>query len=506
MLEIQLADGSGRLDLFQNETVKFVLQYNLFDFEYAKGSKSWRFKLPKTTQNLRLINHIDDLFVTTDFYESISVNVVVLGSLWKTGLLYFLEEHDNYFDVHFSGEMGLLKLILKDLKLTDIDYPIQTGIADIYDHASDALTGGYSSFDYVFTNVALPKRRNSANTMYIGINGYDLDVNKYWLGFKETQTGFPNHANAMVPFPYVFNVLGYIAEELGIKISGDVFQIEELKNLVFFNTITLNSIDDQGLPENNYPSEINIQNHLPEIKISEFLLEFAKLFNQVVSYDERTSTLTFYHRQSLLSSIPVDDLKEKAFKENLIFKERRTFNLGYQYKEEDVRIYQDEGIDQKILEGVDGPDNSEDVYSMISTLPTWVEVTPVSSLELNAEVPLQFLIYRGFVQNPGTNLDRQYPTSTSDLTYTPYTGNSLDQYSLLWSGAGNLYDTWWKDFISALSLGRVIKISLLLSIADILKFNPTYIYSVMHYVCLFEELNLTFKEGKVIAEGKALKL
>lgn len=506
MLEIQLADGSGRLDLYPNEKVSFVLQYNLFDFQFALGTKSWSFKLPKSPNNLKLLGHLDELFVVTEFYESVDVSINVLGSLWKTGVLYFLEEKETYFDVHFAGEMGLLKLLLQDVKLTDIDYPVTTGISNIYSHAEDTLTGGPSSYDYVFTEVSLPKRRNTANTMYIGINGYDIDVNSNWLGFKETQTGFPNHANAMVPFPYLFNVLNHCASELGINLAGDIFKIEELKKLVFFNTVALNDIDDNGLPENSYPTEIDIKNHLPNIKIADFLIEFAKLFNQVVIFDERSSTLNFYHREALLLSIPNETLKSKAYKEYSVFKERRTFNLGYDYNEEDVKVFQDQGIDQDILRGVDGPPKSEDVISKISTLPTWGKVTPISSLTLNEEVPLQFLIYRGFVQNPGINLDRELPASTGDLGYTPYTGNSLDQYSLLWTGTGNLYDTWWSNFLSALSLGRVIKLSLLMSYSDVLNFNPTQLYSLMHYVCLFEELNLIFNEGKIVAEGKALKL
>lgn len=505
MLEIELSDGSGKLDVLQDEKVSFQNIYNMLTFDKVNGEKSWNFKLRKTANNKRKLKWISVPESRTNI-ESIEVNLILNANLWRTGLLYFLDDGDTYIEVHYAGGVGFLKTLFGETHLNEIPYPIVSGITNIYDHASTVVQSNYLSHDYVFTQVSLPNRRESSNSMFTAINGYEVDVNTNWLGFKETINGFPNHANAMVPFPYVINVLFHIANYFGLKLSGDFFTDSELRRLVFFNTITLNEIDSDGLPTENYPTEINIQNHLPKITIRAFFTEIAKLFNQRLSFSKNESTLYFKSRNDLLNEPPVIDYRYKVKSARLKHGERRTYNLGYDYIKEDVTIYQDQGIDPKILEGVNSGSNSKDIDCAISTIPTWFKITPISSLKLNDEIPLQLLFFRGFVQNPGINLDRQIPASTSDLTYEPYLSGPKDNYSLLWQGEGGLYPTWWETFLSTISLGRVLRISLLMNALDIHRFHPERLYALKDYICLFETLEFTSKEGKLLTEATVLKL
>lgn len=507
MLEIQLADGSGYLDLYPSETIEFSNPLNIHDFEHIEGSKSWRFKLPKTGSNMRLTGWANLAFVQQKFEHKIRINVSLNGALWKTGFLYFLEEQSQYWDVHFAGEVGLLKELIQDKDLRDFTLETITGISNMQTHAKATVDHGNSVYNYIFCEMFAP---NGGVPHTRRINKSTYSAGGSWLGFDDMEGGY---YIPMVPFPYVKSVLQLIADELQIKFAGDLWKDEEFARLVFVNTFCLNEADEDGLPVGAPGDTIDLRNHVPKVPLSELIKEISILFNQLVIYDDVSSTITFYHRLSILNGKPNLGLRNKVSDIRQQYSERRTYSLSYEYNPNDEdRINSNSkiGVD---MSGINNGPDSEKVVSTFSTIPSHYFNDyfhlPMTTLELNAEAPKAFLFYRGFnsVYNddPVDPFYFKQPVLTCDLNYVPDTGYTLDSYSLLWKGDGGLYSVWWESFLQKMSLARVLKLQVLLSAADLVEFDTKQVYVLANFTGIFENLNARIKGNRLIVEGQYLK-
>jgi hypothetical protein len=503
MLGLELFDGRGRLDVDADTSIQFEQNFNLHDFEHVEGTKSWRFKLPKTANNLRLTGWVNLPELRSSFENNFKIRVNLAGTLWKVGLLYFIDDADAHWNVHFAGEAGLLKKLIGDLKLTDIDYPLTTGINDMHAHALATTTASIGTYDHVFVPIELDAwaDQNPAATAR-GINVLDVDTLYNFNGFATTAF---NHPVPMVPFPFVISVLKHIANALGFRVGGDIITDTEMQRLLFFNVKPLNDLAANSLPTSTIATEIDLANHLPETKISEFLVEFCKLFNQTILYDDANNALNFKHRPSILKEPVVGDLRYKATDLQMLYNERRTYNLAYEISKADLaRFPDDPASSMRDMVGIDDVAGSTDVVSKIGVVPNFE--TPYTSLILNAETPLQLFFYRGYIQNWFSLTGDDLPAALGNLNYTPGTGLIKDRYSLTWRGEGNLYDTWWRSFFESLKLARVVRLHLLLSNFDVLSFRSDRVYALLDFIGLFEELKINFNGERMMVECQFLKL
>ena len=213
----------------------------------------------------------------------------------------------------------------------------------------------------------------------------------------------------------------------------------------------------------------------------------------------------------------------------VIHREKRTFHLRYDYNQSDAE--QASPTWNGSLEGIDSEQGSETLTSSFSTLamrfgfnevdPNWREYPsdnpmdinypglwwrPVSSMSLNAAVPKQFLLWRRFhyyLGGPWVN-DPELPQVSSDLSFNNTEGF---HQTLLWKGAGGLYETYWKEFLYTLSLAKVLRVYFLL---DGQSWNRSHLLnrqSLRDWVCLLETVKLDIKDqhSAVIAEAIVVK-
>lgn len=338
----------------------------------------------------------------------------------------------------------------------------------------------------------------------------------------------------MAPQFFVYTVLKHIADELGIRIGGEIMEVEELSRMTFFNTVCLNDWQNEqpgAVPGN---TTIKWSSHLPDISLRDFFKEFSKLFNQKIIYKANSNLLYFEERTRILDKTPEQHLRRNVVKYTTKFREQRLFSLRYRYNSSDLNYATDDWTGT--LEGVDGGDGAKPINCEISTLPmrsgfTEVDINhreflgdsdnswfpgnmlrPVSGLSLNDEVPLQFLIYRGKAGYPaprpaawGPNVPL-LPHLSSDLNYTNI-GQS-DKYTLYWQGAGGLYQTYYKRYLKALSLARVLDMDISIDAEAFSRMDPSNPQALAEFVCLIEQLefSISISDDKVVAESQVLRL
>lgn len=509
MLEIELANGGGYLDLDPSVRIQFEQNFNLHDFQHIEGTKSWKFQLPKTANNIKRTGWLNVPEVKSDFENSLRVRVVLNGSLWKTGPLYFISEKESYFEVHFAGEAGLLKQILGDARLREFNLPFLQGITDIYDHAKASTLLAPDSTPYVFAEVYVPNSSNPGTVPnYLNSNKFDTNAGD-WLGFNGNISG--DYA-ALCPFPYVKYNLNLIANQLGIKFGGAIWEDEEFSRMVFFNTVCLNElVNDQatGPPVN----EIRVADHVPDVTLVKLLKSIAKLFNQIIVYDDKRSLIKFINRADIIKQPVNDSLRRRVSGIGIEFEEKRLYSLMYEFNQDDISVRDQRGSGTDLSGVFENSEQSQEIEVEFSTLPTLTsgiqyDEEPISSLDLNEDVPYQFLFYRGYKVYPQGIMPKnpETPYVSGDLMYTPATGYTLDSYSLAWLGNGGLYEVWWKNYLESLKLATVLKVKLSVSASELINFESIALYALHQYVGFFEEMSASFSGDTLNVEVQFLKL
>jgi|GEM_PF-2830673 len=335
----------------------------------------------------------------------------------------------------------------------------------------------------------------------------------------------------VVPFFYVLNILETVFDQLGINLKGEIFSNGEIRKLLFFNVTTLNDEDDEGLITVAANTQIIYANHIPDVTVKDLVRELATWFNQRLDFSVNDNSLTMVHRTEVFTNSISSALENRLIRIEVQHKEKRTYNLSSEYNPEDFKtlVLGWNGS----LEGVDGEEGSEDISSSFGSLPmvygfrevnpSWVQYAgdpplsdkypgymwrPASPLNLNDDVPKQFLFWRGLhIYTGGTwGNDPELPQVSSDFNFN-IPGSSF-QYTTLWKGAGGLYQKWWKPYLDPLSLAKVVKLYIIMNQASFDRESLLKRQFIDNRVYLLEEGKYTVKSGEheAVAEIVALKL
>lgn len=516
MLEIELADGSGRLDLMPGEKISFEESFNLYDFEHVEGKRSWRFKLPKTPNNVRKLGWSAFLESRGGAQRKIAININFNSTLWSSGLLYFQGETSDSWLVYFAGEVGVLKDLIGDKTLLDFNLSSFTGLGNMYDHAKVVAEAGPSSYKYTFAEVYLPKADINPTEVPLPFANYLAynNTSGLWEGFAGQIGSF---YWPLIPFPYVKSVLDEIASELGVSFGGELWENPEFGRLVFFNTRALNSVDEDTGRASGIPvSEVHLSNHVPDIKLVDVLKDLGKFFNQSIKYVDKTQTIQFSHRSKLLSKEVSRSLEQKVVDINQNFGEQRLYSFSSPFSEEDLVACNKVSDVEANLDGIQNGEQSTSVETVFSTLPMrhygglLDEITPVSTLNINEEVPKTFMFfsYRRSTRFDGgaSPVYDKVPFLRSDTVYTAPPGETKDLNSLKWLSGSGLFNRWWQSYTTALENGKVLTVDLLMDSMDVVNFDESQKQLLFKYHCLFEKIAFNLGGKKTRLKAQVLKL
>jgi hypothetical protein len=516
---IQLAVNGTLLELGSTISIPMEEVFTIDEFLSIPGEHSWKFALPKTPTNRRAFGFADVLEIVWDPATSYPCSIYVDGRVFKTGKLFIERVSKSAFDVYYIGTVGLLQDLIKEKKINELNWPTVTGITDMLHYAEDAanlfgvsVDPSPSTYPVAFFPVIAPELKDTnLNTEFI--NRMKIQVNPLatdnYLGFDDVGV------NPLVPFVFVREFWNLLQTEYSIVIEGEIFENPDIKRLVWFNSILLNR---QNITTNDYENvfgnSIALANHVPDKEVTWFIAEFAKLFNQMVLFDAALQKLTFLPRKRLFELDRRTISFERVVEYDVLFEKQKTLTLRYAYDEEErvaARNWRGTSLGWRgTLAGVDGPEGSEMVDCSLSTLPMGAHLAnsnyymPFTLAGLNEKAEGKLLIFHGKVQPYDAanqpDLD-QRPFASCDGKWV--TGATQ---SLVWQGAPlTLTANWWDDYTLRLYAARTVKLSLLLTMAELLDFEPMHVYAIGHWRCLIKKLEYDLKNKDFLAEAEVLK-
>jgi hypothetical protein len=205
-----------------------------------------------------------------------------------------------------------------------------TSSADVVPSSTTVLNTMYNTpldndgFDYVFFPVHSPSLFDPA----VSSGVFDGWMNLYnpKIAGDPSYPGTPRNG-FLTPFPYVKEVLYQLHQEFGISIEEDTFFDAEMQKLVFWTDQAINS--SYRVPERGWEGQLLLsflyKNIVPGIKVADQIKDLRYLFNVIIDYNSRKSSIRILSCNSLLASNDLDDINSKVL-------------YGYEYSVQNVKF------------------------------------------------------------------------------------------------------------------------------------------------------------------------
>jgi hypothetical protein len=129
-------------------------------------------------------------------------------------------------------------------------------------------------------------------------------------GFPSIMTGSRNGEtrsayNLFCPFPYLAYFIKQMALKLQVQISNNVFEEDDLKQLVIYNAFAENNYLTDNLIKKIEGFDLN--KHVPDIALSNFVNEVFKLLGIVVDYDSQHKKIRLANLKDIIADLTVTD-------------------------------------------------------------------------------------------------------------------------------------------------------------------------------------------------------
>ncbi len=345
MLEIK-KDGQV-FDLYPDTVISMEITNTILDDDIVNGSYSFPFKIPLTPRNRAMLNFPDEISNTASIQISVTVEV------WVDGLLIFPTATFNLKDVNRVYVNAYLLVGVS----TFAAYADATKVADKMDHvvnfdqnlndpsdikllAKNTLSSNVDTYPYVFPTMVnndhyqneLQKHDDGFNkdivyNMYMN-NDFQM-VDQVVVTDQTTEAGLKHGRLTMVPFLYVTYVLRKILAPLNLKTN--VFETDaELKKLLLFNNFSL----DKWYPiftqyfVNRNNRQLDLKNHVPDMKVGEFLVALKKVFCLYLYKDPFQDQIHLDAFKNVINSTDYDDWTSIALAD---FSLEETLSKGVKY-------------------------------------------------------------------------------------------------------------------------------------------------------------------------------
>jgi hypothetical protein len=261
------------MDIGTTQTIQFVSDSGLLDFDRIPGSYTLPISIPKSINNNKVFQYA---------YKN---NAQIDATIFRIPCQLFLNQHllitgtlriadcTNSYNCSIAVDMGAFADENKDKKLYEFygDDPAQS---QPFTFPTEALEGP-DVYDY-----CLPLVGN--NLFYEG-HPYEADAlpaqNAYDVIEEDYTVNFRNDVfNAVTPFLYLFKVINQIFANYNL--TENCFDTEELKRLCIYNNVNAANIFRNGFTEEYFVTITTYvpANHLPEITINEFLISMKNYF------------------------------------------------------------------------------------------------------------------------------------------------------------------------------------------------------------------------------------
>lgn len=315
------------------------------------GQFSLPFEVDASPKNIRLLNY-------AGIIQKNNLNISLDAEIYDNGLQVAIGKikiekpthnlnrtGDGVISCYFLGGISNFYQDIKDKKLRSIDVGgdrsfdwdgIVENTNGFWSHLYAVLNADPGSYDYAFYPVK--------NTDW---PGFDYDINVMNCVYLDSGTvhmleyfiqGGKKDLNRVVPFPYLKYVMQQALSFVGWRIEGDILNDEDFKKVTMINFQAIDwafikILVGVQLIEARDPVVFNLQDHLPDVTISEFMIALKNRFGWWYDFDKKSKVITIKQLQDAATGTVKNFKKyaspvvvKKVNQEEKIYALRNNFN------------------------------------------------------------------------------------------------------------------------------------------------------------------------------------
>ncbi|MFC6999599.1 hypothetical protein [Rufibacter roseus] len=472
--------GEEWLDLPPDLVIQIEMWNALFETDRIPGTLILPIMLPHSATNSKKLGFPGHLSVARYKQPQEPCYVFLMGQLWRVGKLNLIKRTPRGYEVNFQTDVGDISVQMKETSLREIDLgtdALQLQVSGVFPDSKYAL---FTVFN-----------QNFFNGQNVAFNGL---VNNY------TDSFLAGADNPITPFPFLLHVLHRTMAAFGYTVKGSWLEEEEVKRLVVYNTYALHPAVNGSL--------ITFSNHVPDMKVNEFLKAIRTMFCLGMVFNPLRRELEIVR----LSDVVADrSYVEWTHNTNRLYdwepSPERGFKLEMSPDGNDELQKTATGLTFLVGAG------QEPITAPVSTLPMEVaygRLLPtafqkggnIGGSGEEGKFSLRLLTYRGL--QPLEVGDDLYPMGTSGVV--DVRGSQIGTDSIEWQGAAGLYERRHKPWLTFLSDGDRIETEQTFKVADILGLDLKKRAFIRHesgvFTGLWEKVSISVSKQKGLQSAK----
>ncbi|SFD46385.1 hypothetical protein [Spirosoma endophyticum] len=434
MVDIRLNGES--VELLPGTTLVLEGFNPMLDFTTVRGTRVYGFTLPDTIKNRRVLGFFNSAqvsFANRKFYCEKYVN----SQLIERGYVMIQDSPPGSYNLYFTQNLGEAFGDYQTTMLTDINF----GSLSIPEDLS-------ASAGLLSASVRFPMIENAGLYGNAAVTGFSGIVNNY-----SAEAGYdPAGRVPMLALRWLFDAFGL---ETGWFFKGNFFDDPDLSQLLLYN---LSTLDGQAA--------ILLQNHLPEMNFPDVLKALRQLFNLYLDFDIRRKEVTIDFVDDILKADVLLDWTAKVAPTHAKVPDlQNRLELSYNIDNNDALM--------KPIPDAFGTYSTPEIGNAVGG-----SVTPIrsafSTLQTNPVSGLAMTSQAGISPSNKENAARSLPKLlfwNGMVDGKPVATNERNGKALVWSGPGNLVDTYWKQFERFKVNTFLIRKAVVLTPADLARFS-----------------------------------
>lgn len=325
-----LLNSQTVLDIDADTSITLEYSNPLFVFDGLPGMASYQFTIPASPRNNHAFEHANTIATQTGEVNAYPVQVQADGIPLLNGFLSiegatpyrytctivtdflhrlknltlrgaFKNTEPNYIPFEFNGITYQIPYGVWELEHMGDD------TTEVLAHVTGANNGTYPTYTHCFPLFTSERFFDGA----AGVNGIPQTwVSYYPHRFFNLVTSGVQYfdQNTLVPWFYVPYILLTALQRQNLVTNTDITQDAEFCTLCIANSQTLDQwVFDQNIQQN----DIVISRHLPDVPISEFLIDLRQKFGIVFYFDLNSQQVGIYFQSNLVNQ-PAVDISEKV--------------------------------------------------------------------------------------------------------------------------------------------------------------------------------------------------
>lgn len=284
------------LDLFPNTQLRLDLRtfsYLTSGDGQIKGGFAYTINVPRSSKNMRALNEPDRVDAYMPLLQDEPIELHFTGIPIFMGKAYVRKGGGNIGLYIIFNELNSLK----NIRLNELDLGgdrVFGGTAEALNKAQNPLANDFSFFD-IKNEEYFAGADNDPGTIY----------SKFQNHFDGTNfTNANDHLNSM-PFIRLEYLIDKIFNLLGYELSNE-FQINnELRSIFLYNPVSF--YNESG----NWPATVNLTNHLPKTKVTDFIKQLLINFNLGIYLNPFTRTTSLTPLEDIVSADVSEDWTNK---------------------------------------------------------------------------------------------------------------------------------------------------------------------------------------------------